>query len=160
MLVSMEEVTRAIIWEAPEHHHYERGNDWYWALWIIAIGAAVAAFFLSNFLLALLIIIAAAAMTLMASREPSIMEFAVTSRGVKLGDRLYPYGSLHSFTIDEAIPEEPQLLLKSSKTYLPLLVIPIPLEYIDDIDDLLSSKLEEEDLEEPFGHKLLEFLGF
>ncbi|MEZ4200500.1 MAG: hypothetical protein R3B69_02820 [Candidatus Paceibacterota bacterium] len=78
----MDEVAHAVFWEAPEHHHFEKGSDWFWALGIIALCGAVAAFFLGNFLLSLLIIIAACAMALVAARDPRVVDFAVTTRGV------------------------------------------------------------------------------
>ena len=156
----MDEVTQAVVWEAPEHHHYEKTSDWFWVLGIIALGASIAVFFLGNFLLALLIIIGAGVIALIASREPEILEFAVTLRGVKLGDTIHPYNTLESYYLDEDDPDRPQLLIKSTQLFSPLLVIPIPAEYIDDIEDLLATRLEEEELEEPLSHKILEFFGF
>ncbi|MEL6802886.1 MAG: hypothetical protein AAFO91_03780 [Bacteroidota bacterium] len=155
-----DEPARAVVWEAPEHSHQERSNDWFWALGIIALGGAAAAIFLGNFLLTLLIIIGAAVIALIASREPAIIEYAVTVRGVKIGNTIYPYTTLESYAIDDLNEERMQLLVKSQKMFLPLLVIPIPAEFIDDIEDLLSARLEEEDLEEPLSHKLMEQLGF
>lgn len=156
----MEEVTRAITWEAPEHHHFEKSNDWFWVLGIVAISGALAAFFWGNFLFAIVILIGAGSMALLASREPAVIKFSVTTRGVRMGDRLYPYSTMDSFCIDEENPLGPQLLLKSKKLHMPLLILPIPPEYIDDIDDLLIDRLPEEELEEPLANKILEFFGF
>lgn len=156
----MEEETKAVLWEAPEHHHFERTNDWYWALGIVALCAAVAAFFLGNFLLALLVIVGAFVVALVAVREPSILEHAVTTRGIQLGDTLYPYSTLESYAIDEIDYKGPQLLIKSKKIFMPLLIMPIPEEYVDEIDMIVGSRLEEEELEEPLTHKILEALGF
>lgn len=156
----MEEVTKAITWEAPEHHHFEKGSDWFWILGIIAVSAAIAAFFLGNFLFAILILIGAGVMSLITSREPKVIPFAVTTRGVRIGDRLHTYSSLDSYHIEETDPLGPQLLLKSKNIYSPLLVLPLPDEYVDDIEELVGSKLEEEELAEPLLHKIMESLGF
>jgi hypothetical protein len=43
---------------------------------------------------------------------------------------------------------------------MPLLVIPIPEQYIDEIEDILGPRLEEQFLEESIFHKLLDYLGF
>lgn len=156
----MNEVTHSVMWEAPEHSHFEKGGDWYWVLWILAIGASVAAFFLGNFLFSILIIVAAGAMTLLAAKRPEIVPFGVMTRGVRCGDKLYPYSNLESYYIDEQNPEGPQLLLKSRKFHMPLIVMPLPEEYLDDIEDLLRDRLPEEELQEPLAHKLLEVFGF
>jgi hypothetical protein len=156
----MAEVTQAITWEAPEHHHFEKGNDWYWVLWILAICGAVAAFFFGNFLFAILILIGAGSMALVAARQPAVIPFSVSTRGVRIGDKIYPYSTIESYYLDETNLINPQLLLKSKTFYLPLLIMPIPEEYIDDIEDLLRDRLPEEELEEPLVHKILEMFGF
>lgn len=158
--VTMQEVTQAVTWEALEHHHFEKGSDWYWVLWIIGICASVAAFFFGNFLLALLILIGAGSVTLVSARKPEIIPFSVSTRGIRVGDDLYPYTALESYYIDTEYELGPQLLVKSKRIYMPLLVIPIPEEYIDEIEDLLRDRLSEEELHEPLVHKIFEWLGF
>lgn len=156
----MAEVVKAITWEAPEHRHVENGGDWFWALGIIALSGAIAAVFFGNFLFALVILLGAGVMALRAAKPPKIAPFMVGQRGVRVGERLYPYSALDSYWIDEEHPFGPMLLLKSKQLYAPLLSLPIPEEYVDDIEDLLRDKLPEEELEEPLGQKLLELLGF
>lgn len=156
----MAEQIRAITWEAPEHHHIEKGSDWFWVLGIVAITSSVAAFFFGNFLLALLIVIAALVVTLVANRAPEIIPFAVTARGLRVNNVLYPYSTLESFYIDEEDPKGAQLLAKSKRLFMPLIIMPIPEEYIDDIEDIIEGRLPEEHLEEPFANKILEFFGF
>lgn len=156
----MNEKTRAVTWEAPEHHHVEKGADWFWAVGIIAIAAAITVFMFGNFLFAILILVAAAALSLAALRHPRVIEFGVSTRGIRVGDMWYPYTALESFAIDVANYAEPQLLLKSKKLYMPLILIPLPEEYVDDVDEIVGERLPEEDLEEPFFNVILEFLGF
>ena len=151
---------RAITWDAPEHHHIEKGSDWYWALGVLTVGAVVAALFFGNTLFALLLGLGGFVLGITAAREPATIEFAVTVRGIRMDDRLYPYSTLQSYHIDEDDPVGPQLLVRSERMFMPLLVLPIPEQYIDDIEDILREKLPEEELEEPFINKLLEFLGF
>jgi len=156
----MEETVRGITWEAFEHHHGEKTSDWFWVLGIITVGVTVAAIVLGNTLLGILIGISGALMGILAGRKPKIITYAVTLRGLRVEDRLYPYSTLHSFYIDEEHYVGPQLLVKSEKILMPLIVMPIPEEYIDDIEDIVASRLPEEHLEEPFANKLLEFFGF
>lgn len=156
----MEETTRAVTWEAPEHHHIEKGSDWFWALGIVALCGAIAAFFFGNFLFAILILIGGAAMALAAAKRPSIIPFAVSTRGIRVGDIIYPYSTLEAYFIEEENPNGPQLLLRSKRFYMPLIIMPIPEQYVHEIEDLLLGRLPEEELEEPLANKILEIFGF
>ena len=156
----MEEVTQAITWEAPEHHHIEKGSDWFWVLGILAVSGSIAAFFFGNFLFAVLILIGAGTMALLAGRQPAVIPFSVSTRGVRVGDTLYPYSTLDAYFIEEESPLGPQLLLRSKRIHMPLIILPLPEEYIHDIEDLLLDRLPEEELEEPLANKILEFFGF
>ncbi|MCB9810431.1 hypothetical protein H6781_02455 [Candidatus Nomurabacteria bacterium] len=156
----MEPSLRSIAWEAPEHHHVEKGNDWFFALIIIVLALVVVAILFNNTLFALLIGLAGGALFVSAAKRPSIIPYAVTLRGIKIDDRIYPFSTLDSYRIDEEDPKGPQLLIKSSKKLMPLMVMPIPVDHVDDIDDILKEKLIEEDLEEPLLVKILELFGF
>ncbi len=156
----MDESIRAITWEAPEHHHVERGSDWFWILGIIAVCGAVAAFFFGNYLFSLVILLSAGVMALRVVKPPRVVPFMVGKRGIRAGERLFPYGALESFCIDEEDERGPQLLVKSNRLHMPLIVMPIPEEHLEDIESLLRERLPEEELHEPLGNKLLEWLGF
>ena len=156
----MNETARAITWEAPEHHHVEKSSDWFWVVGIIAISAATAAFFFGNFLFAVLILVAAVSLSLVSLRKPRIIAYSVTTRGIRIGEDIYTYPTLTSFHIDTINYPTPHLLVKSKKMYMPLLLMPIPEEYIDEIQDILEVRLPEEELEEPLAHILLEAIGF
>lgn len=156
----MAETLRGVTWEALEHTHGEKKSDWFWALGIVTIGASVASVLLGNSLLGIVIIISGITMSLLATREAKVISYAVTQRGLRVDDRLFPYSTLHSFYLDEDEPLGPQLLVRSEKMFMPLIIMPIPEEYMDEIEDIVSSRLPEEHLEEPFANKLLEFFGF
>jgi len=86
----MEPSPRSVTWEAPEHHHVEKGNDWFFALTIIIIAFVIVAILFNNVLFALLIGVAGGALAVSAAKRPSIIPYAVTVRGIKVDDRLYP----------------------------------------------------------------------
>lgn len=154
------EALRAISWEAPEFHYSEKGGDWYFALGAIVVGCVIAALLLGNFLFALLCLVAGFALALAAGKRPSVVPFAVTIRGVRINEDLYPFGHLVSYHIDEEDPRGPQLLLMSDRRFLPLLIMPIPPDYVDEVEDILKGRLPEEYLEESFFVKVLEYFGF
>lgn len=149
-----------ISWEAAEHLHIEKRSDWYWALGIIAFVGATIAIIFGNILFAIVIVLGAVVMAVVSMREPAVIPFALTPRGMRVDDRLYPYATLESFCIDEESPYGPQLLLKSRGMLSPLVIIPLPDEAVEEIDDILAERLPEEHLEESLAHRLLEFLGF
>lgn len=156
----MSEQVRSITWDAYEHHYSEKKSDWFWILGIITIAITVASIVLGNTLFAVLILIAGLVTALHATKEPKIIPFAVTQRGLRIDEKLYPYSSLESFYINEEDPDGPQLLAKSEKLFMPMLILPLPEEYVDDIENILASRLPEEHLEEPVIIKLFEFFGF
>ena len=155
----MEPALWSITWEAPQHHHVEKGNDWFFALFIIIIALVVAAVLFDNVLFALLIGLAGGALAVSAAKRPLIIPYAISVRGIKIEDRMYPFSTLDSYYIDEEDPRGPQLLIKSEQRFMPLIVMPIPEDHIDEIEDLLKEKLEEEELVEPFLVKVLELFG-
>lgn len=151
---------RAVTWEAPEHHHLEKSGDWYWALGIITIASTLAAIFFGNILFALVLALSGGVVALMSARRPRVIPFAVTVRGLRVNDQLYPFATLESYAIDEDHPRGPQLLVKSQRLFMPLIILPIPEAYVDDVEDIVKERLPEEHLEEPFFEKLMEFAGF
>lgn len=156
----MPETAHTIYWEAPEHYHVEKTSDWYWVLGIVALAGSVTSIILGNVLLGILIPLAAFVMMLISHKQPRIIPFEVSTRGVRVYNTLYPYATLESYYLDEENHIDPQLILKSKKLFAPLILIPIPDEYITEIERLVSTRLPEEHLEEPIAHRLLEFFGF
>ncbi len=151
---------KSVNWEALEHGHGVQGADWLWVLGIITISTTVAAILLGNTLFAIVLLMSGVVIGITATREPLEISYAVTQRGLRIDDKLYPYSTLESFYIDEDHHFGPQLLVRSEKMLMPLLVLPLPEEYVDDIEDIIASRLPEEHLEEPLFHKILEFFGF
>lgn len=151
---------REIAWEAPEHHHFEKSTDWYWALGIICIASAVTMILFGNMLFGVGILLAGIATALISSRPPQMVKYSVSARGVRAGGNLYPYSTLRCFFLDEDHPRNLQLLIESKNAFTPLLIIPVPDDIAEELEYMLEERLPEEHLEEPLGHRLLEFLGF
>jgi hypothetical protein len=156
----MEQTPRSVTWEAPEHHHVEKGNDWFFALAIVVAALVVVAILFNDVLFALLIGLAGGALAVSAAKRPSIIPYAVTIRGVRIGEDIHPYATLESYAIDEEDPRGPQLLIKSKRRVMPLMILPIPVDHVDEIESILKEKLVEEDLQEPLFMKILELFGF
>ncbi len=156
----MEPQARAITWEAPEHHYQEKGKDWYFVVTIIFVALVIAAVIFDNVLFALLLAISGLALIMGAAKKPAVVSFSVSVRGIKIGDRLYPYDTLRSYYINEEDFRGPELLILTKKRFTPIIVIPLPAEYVDDVEDITRDRLAEKFLEEPLFMKLLERAGF
>lgn len=159
-LFLMEPQARAITWEAPEYYFQEKGKDWYFAVTIIFIALVIAAIIFDNVLFALLLAVSGIVLAMGAAKRPAVVPFAISVRGIKISDQLLPYDTLRSYYINEENPNGPELLILTKKRFTPIIVIPLPAEYIDDVEDIVRSRLAENFLEEPLFMKILERLGF
>lgn len=148
-----------ISWDAPEHIHTEKNNDWYWAVGIITLTAAALAFIFGNIIFGILIIVSAFALTIHAAQTPRIFHYQITDRGIMVNDVLYPFLGLDSFWIDAHITPS-KILIKSHKTFMPYIVI-----FIEEVDpekvrDILLNYISETEHQEPLTQKIIERLGF
>jgi len=146
-------------WSAYEHEHIERGSDWYWALGIVAVCAALTSILFSNVLFAIVLIVAAFTIGLIARTPPKLIEFELSDRGIRVGGTLHRYDHIIAFWVEDEHDREPLLLVDTTKFMSPNLIIPI--EDIDpaEVRDFLRERAEERPMREPVSHKILEFFG-
>jgi hypothetical protein len=153
-------MTPAIIeWKAPEHYHYERSPDWYWAVGIISFTAAALAFIFSNVIFGILILVGTLALVLHTRRIPRILSYQINDRGIVVDDILYPFLTLESFWIDTLHPE-PKILVKSQKFFMPYISIIIEEVDPEDVRTILLKYIAETEHNEPLTMKIFERLGF
>lgn len=146
-------------WDAPEHHHTEKTNDWYWAVGIITITGAALAFIFGNVVFGILIIVGVFTLLVHASREPKNIHVVINDRGIVLNDTLYPFLTLESFWID-AHEEPRKILIKSTKTFMPYLTIHIEEVDPEKVREVLLNYIAETEHHEPLSQKILERFGF
>jgi hypothetical protein len=147
-------------WEAFEYKEKNRKPDWFWALGIIAVAGSAVAFLYGNFLFGIFIILTAAAMIYFGTAKPQRIKQMITTEGIFFDGRLYPYERLKSFWMDEASGEK-RLIIRSDKTFMPIMVLPFEDEETgEEIYALLSEVLEQEEIHESFAHKIMDRLGF
>lgn len=146
-------------WSAYEHEHIERSGDWFWALGIIAVCAAIVSILFHDVLFAVLILVATTTLAMLARTPPDLIEFEITERGIKVGDVMHRFEEVISFWVEDHNVERPLLLVDTIKFMAPNLVIPI--EHVDPhtVRDFLKERVEEVPMKEPLAHKVLEFFG-
>jgi multisubunit Na+/H+ antiporter MnhC subunit len=154
--------SKKLIWQAFDHIRERKSSDWFWFVGIMAVAVAVLAIFFNNVLLAILVLIGTFVIFLAANNPPKIIGYEINRRGVQVGDILYTYATIESFcVIDEDGWDRDRLILKSKKTFMPLIVIPLGSEVQpDQIRDYLLEYLNEEELFEPTLQRILSRLGF
>ncbi len=152
--------TRNVLrWSAYEHEHIPRGSDWFWALGIVAVSAALTSILFHDVLFAVLILIAAATLGMLANVPPDLVQFEISDRGIRVGDTLHRFQEIISYWVEEERGDRPMLLVDTTKFMAPNLII--PLENIDPhmVREFLHKRIEEVPMKEPLAHKILEFFG-
>jgi hypothetical protein len=153
-----------LTWRVREREVGKKNADWFWALGILALSAAVAAFILRNVLFGILILLGSFLLALYVVKKPRTITYALTRRGVVIDDELFPYQTLASYWIhiDPHSPEnEPMLLIKEKAFFAPLIIIPIAEDISpEDISEILGELLELEEISPPMAHRILELFGF
>lgn len=151
-----------ISWQAPENsHRAPKGNDWFWGLGVVAVGAIVLAFYFGNILFGIIILLFTITASLMVNQKSEMHDFQISRKGVRIGTMLYPFSNLESFWVEDTDTDD-VILFRTKKSLQDILVVPFDSTRTDPemIRDYLLDYLDEEELEEPFHHKLMEFFGF
>lgn len=157
--------TEIIFWVAPEHEHREHASDWYWAISIITVSLAAAFIIVGNMLLSIVVLLGVGMLLYYSKFPPRMIEYKISKSGVRVGDKLHPWESLHSFWIiekdeDEHDYHEPKLLLVSKKNFAPHVLIQLNEYILEDVRHVMKHMLPEEPRVEPFVERLARKAGF
>ncbi len=145
-----------ITWQAFEYEHSPKSADWFWVVWIIAVGIAVTAYLFNNLLFGIFILISAFSLSLYSSRKPNFLTFRLSEKNLFIGEKNIPFSSLQSFWI-----EDEKIIFQAESKIVPYIVIPLSKEIDrDNLKEYLLKHLEEEEHHEPLSQKIFERLGF
>jgi hypothetical protein len=153
---------KKISWEALDHIETDKSDDWFWVIGIIAVGGAILAIYFNNVLFALLILIGTFSLFLQSGAKARMESFELNRKGLVIGKRLYPYSTLESYyVVDEDGWDRDRILFKSTKTFMPLIVVPLGEDSDpEEVSEFLIQYLNEEHLEESAIEKISILLGF
>jgi len=154
--------SKKLDWEALDHIREKKSSDWFWIIGIVAVAIAVLAVFFNNILFALLVLIGTFVIFMAANNPAKMVNHQINRKGVQVGDIIYTYATLESFyVIDEDGWDRDRLILKSRKTLMPLIVIPLGDQVRpDEIREYLLEYLNEEEMYEPTIQRILTRIGF
>jgi len=154
--------TAILEWEGREYDHNPKSVDWYWALGIIAVAAALASVLFGNYLLALLVVIAAGALALHAAKKPSLHRFRLIEEGIVIGDELHPFERMTSFSVledvEDALP--PMLSIKTESWLSPHLIVPLAGVDADAVYAYFLKHVDEDEHKHTFVDLVAAWLGF
>ena len=147
-------------WEADGYVFEEKSGDWYWALGIIAVAAAIASILFGNVILALLIIVASGVLALTTMKRPQLHRFRITDEGVMIDENMYVYDHIISFSVLEYIDPEraPALSIRTHYLLAPHLLIPIVGPDPVDIYEFFANHIEEGRHDESLVDRIIDFL--
>lgn len=153
----------AFSWEGKEYEFRDKSADWYWAVGILGGAAAVVAVLFGNILFAIVIALMTAVFCLLAAKHPETHSFQLTNKGLVIDSLLYPYETLHSFSILEYIDplKAPTLSIHTKKILNPHIIIPLHnVNIVAMYDFLVAHGVTDGEHEETFTERLMDFLGF
>ncbi len=151
----------AFAWQAQEYEFDDKSAEWFWALGVISVAAIVASILFGNYLLAAVFASAAFAIGLQAAKEPKEHFFQLSAEGLSIGNRLYPFDLMHSFSVFESIDESkpPVLSIKTNSLFSPHLMIPLEGVDADAVYAFLFAYIEEGEHEVTLVDHFVEWLG-
>lgn len=145
-------------WSAPEYAEQQNAYEKIILAGIIAAGFLAGSLIIKNYLLAAIIFLSYAILYIYAVKKPRLINFAVTTRGIKVNNRLYEFDELRSFWIFYSPPHQKELSLESKKIIMPFIKIPIadtnPAELRRQLIKYLPEVKQEESLTDILARRL------
>jgi len=132
-----------IKWSAPEFEYYNKEKSWFVITGIFAIILFLWALFTKNILFVLLIGLGYFSIVAFGLKKPRDIKLAITPKGVQIEKTVYPFDNLKSFWIfyDPDGPKE--ISLRSKKTVMPYIKIPLGSQNPAEIRKILIKYLPE-----------------
>jgi hypothetical protein len=114
-----------IQWTAPEFEYYPKSKNWFIATGLIAGLLLLWTIFTKNIFFALLIILSYFLVTIFALKKPNQVRLSIKPNGIKVNQITYRFDNLKSFWIFYEPPKVKELSLRSKKTIMPYIKIPL-----------------------------------
>ncbi len=142
-----------ISWQAPEFEYQQKDVSWYWLSLITAIIVLVFAIWQKNFFFAIFVLIAWFVITYLAGRFPTIWEFKIDEKGIKISlpnnqtgnNKFFLYSEIEGFDIHQAGEECKELVLKLKSKFSPYLKINCYIRDEEKVKNLLLKFLPQEE---------------
>jgi len=153
-------MTKHLEWKAPEFEYHPKNKSWVLIPGAIAVVLFIWSVLIGNYLFALLIILAYFSISIYAFKKPALVRVVITSQAIKVNQSLYEYENLSSFWIFYDSDGVKELSLKSKKTVMPYIKIPLGKENPVKVRQALIKYLSEKKQEESFIDNLFRNFRF
>lgn len=153
--------TIAFSWMVPEFEVKERRRNWHWIAGIIALLLVILSIIMSNYLLGFLIVLGAFIGYQLLHAEPLDLNVEISEHGIKYHNELLRYESISAFWISQNMNQKPVLILATDRSLSPKISILIPVGIsIRDLREYLVEYIEEQEIQESFTDRFIEWVGF
>ena len=131
-------------WQAPEHEPLELGPRSRTIVTLLLIAIIAYALYTNSPLMAITFILIGVVGYLSLYREPRILSFLVTGKGIITGNEFYEFSTLRSFFVYTEPPFSGILSVQTAGKLVPYVHIPIGSVSIDVLRDTLDEFIPEE----------------
>jgi hypothetical protein len=158
----MRDDVREVSWQAPEFHYYEKGPWWYWLVGIVGGAVAALALLTKNPLFGIFTVVATVLVITWGRREPRTVAVSVSSRGVAINEKTYPYDRLRGFAVSEDAESSAlaYVVLRTKDHLNGWVKIMVGEEQVAQVRAVLSSFLPEVAYEESLAEHLARLIRF
>lgn len=151
--------SQSISWVAPEYIHRPKSVDFLWGVGLLGLAGSVTAMIFGNVIFGIFIILSAVMLIIFSVKHPNEANFEINKDGILFDKEMHKYKNIKGFKIKEANPYS-KLLIETNRYFLPLYTLPLPHELEDDVYNVLSQIIPEEDIEETHSSKFMDKIGF
>lgn len=146
-------------WRAPEFIQTKRKKIWFLNLWSFVAAFAIIFIALKNYTGAILAVVAGLALSVMAAKNPLIIDIVINEEGVKLNDKLLKFSEMKNFSIHKSEEELDELIFETKKIFPSKLSLVVdPGINLDEISAYLKKVLPQEEYNESLSDFLAKFL--
>lgn len=131
-------------WQAPEFEVYEKSRTWYLVVGLILLGIITYALVFNNPIMAIVFILIGVVGYLYSEKQPRILDFAITSKGILAGKYLYEFENMDSFWIFYDPPHTKTLSINMRVSAVPFVYMPLEDEDPTVIREMLIKFIPEE----------------
>jgi len=155
-----ESVKLPLKWFAEEYEYFEKSSEWFWAVIIVFAAISVVSFILDNFLFGILLFLSGVSLALYGIKKPRVIEFMITSEGIQVENKVFIYSDLDSFWVHYSPPFYKLLSLRSKKTFMPHICVPLGDADPNVVREILLKFMKEKQQEELFLENIMKKLRF
>lgn len=146
-------------WNASEFAFIKTKPAWFLIVIVLAVVAVGVLIFLRQWLTIPLVVVIAAALVVYARKEPRVLNYTLTNRGLHINDRLYPYDSFRSFWLANDY-HQTVFELEPTARLMPMLSLPSSDENHELIEQTLEEHLPRSTPKNDWVDKLFRYFNF